>query len=411
PALVAILFLISPLNVLNVLVTTDTPLILFAFLSLAALYRALQRDSLAWYAGAGALLGMAFLSKYFAVLLGLGYLAYFLVFARKRRQLGGFALLVAAVLPFALLNLYWNYTHCWDNILFNLYTRNEGAQFSLGKLAIFIGSQLYLLTPPLLYFLYRQRQGAWQRMGQGQFKLFLLAFIVPLAVFSLLALKKVIGLHWVLAFYPMAYLLLFTWLDAAALRWLVKFMAWFTAAHLAVVAVLLLLPLQTWQGSKQYESVVFTFKTEELVQQLRPYEQQGFALATDGYSPSAIISYHYGKEFAVFGEGGLHARQDDMITDYRDFNGRNILILRKSVPQPGEYAPFFDQVEVKEMPLHGATFYLVLGYGFNYAHYHDQVLRLIRDKYYRIPAWLPHAPCYFCEKYFVGESCAVQPVK
>ncbi|HEY6093649.1 MAG TPA: glycosyltransferase family 39 protein, partial [Gallionellaceae bacterium] len=32
-ALVAILFLISPLNVLNVLVTTDTPLILFAFLS------------------------------------------------------------------------------------------------------------------------------------------------------------------------------------------------------------------------------------------------------------------------------------------------------------------------------------------------------------------------------------------
>src|SRR5512139_769655 len=169
-ALVAILFLISPLNLLNVLITTDTPLILFAFLSLAALYRALQRDSLIWYAVAGALLGMAFLSKYFAVLLGLAYLAYFLVFGR--RQFGGFVLLVLAALPFALLNLYWNYTHCWDNILFNLYTRNEGAQFSLGKLAIYFGTQLYLLTPPVLYFLYRQRQGAWQRLAQPQFKLY-----------------------------------------------------------------------------------------------------------------------------------------------------------------------------------------------------------------------------------------------
>jgi len=42
----------------------------------------------------------------------------------------------------------------------------------------------------------------------------------------------------------------------------------------------------------------------------------------------------------------------------------------------------------------------VLGYGFDYASYRDTVLKPIKDKYYRIPDYLPHAPCYFCEKYF-----------
>ncbi|HEU0283105.1 MAG TPA: glycosyltransferase family 39 protein, partial [Gallionella sp.] len=345
-ALVAILYLISPLNLLNVLVTTDTPLILFAFLSGAALYRALQRDSMAWYAVAGALLGMAFLSKYFAVLLGLGYLAYFIFSAQRVRKWQGFALLVLAALPFALVNLYWNYTHCWDNILFNLYTRNEGAQFSPGNLALYLLTQVYLLTPLLFYYLYRNRSELWQKISAGQFRLFFFAFVVPLGVFTLLSFKKVIGLHWVLAFYPFAYLLLFQLLSREQLSGMLKFMGWFSAAHLALVLTLLLLPLQTWQGSKLYESLVFTFKTGELVEKVRPYETQGFLLATDGYSPSAIISYHYGKEFFVFGEGGLHARQDDMVTDFRAFDGHNILILTKAEPVLPEYAPYFAKVEV-----------------------------------------------------------------
>ncbi len=411
-ALIAILFLISPLNVVNVLITTDTPLILFVFLSVAALYKALQKDSLAWYGAAGVFFGMAFLSKYFAVLLGLAYVAYFVssgrsgIFSSKSsRKWQGFALLLLAALPFALLNIYWNYTHCWDNILFNLYTRNEGAQFSPSKLAIYLGTQVYLLTPPLLYFLFKNRSGFWQKISGDQFKLFFFAFAVPLAVFALLSLKKVIGLHWVLAFYPFVYVLLYQLLARDELLKLVRFMAWFTGAHLAVIAVIALLPMQTWQQTRLYESIVFTFKTDEIVEKIRPYEEQNFLLATDGYSPSAIVSYHYGKEFFVFGEGSLHARQDDMVTDFRQFNGRNMLILKKSAPDLIQYAPYFNKVESRPFTLHGVTFYLVLGYGFDYAEYRDVVLRQIKDKYYKIPAYLPHAPCYFCAKYFPGEGC------
>ncbi len=441
-ALVAILFLVSPLNILNVLVTTDTPLILFVFLSAAALFKALQNSSMAWYALSGALFGMAFLSKYFAVLLGLGYLAYFIESARSslravraepveaaslpfdklrangvdtssrranifftgdKQKLKGATLLFLTALPFALLNIYWNYMHCWDNILFNFYTRNEGEQFSLGKAAIFLGTQIYLITPPVIYYLYKHRSEFRQKIKRDHFKLFAYVFLLPMTAFAILSLKKIIGLHWVLAFYPFFYLLLYLFLSRDELLKSLKFMAWLSVAHLAAIAVITVLPMETWKQNKLYDGIVFMFKNDEIAEKIRPYEQQQFLLAADGYTPAAIISYHYGKNFFVFGGGSHYARQDDIITDFRQFGGRNILIVKKSAPDMAQYAPYFKSVESRQFKLRGINFYFVLGYGFDYDNYRKLVLKPIKDKYYNIPAYLPHAPCYFCEKYFPEE--------
>ena len=402
-ALVAILFLISPLNILNVLVTTDTTLILFVFLSAASLFKALQKNSTAWYGLSGVFLGMAFLSKYFAVLLGLGYLAYLIFSDKNRQKTQGFILLFLAAVPFALVNLYWNYTHCWDNVLFNLYTRNEGEQFSPGKVAIFLGTQIYLMTPPVIYYLFKNRAKSRLKIKHGHFRLFAYLFLLPMAVFALLSLEKVIGLHWVLAFYPFLYLLLHQFLTREELLKTLRFMAWFSAAHLAAIAVLAILPMETWRQYKLYDGIVFMFKNDAIVEKIRPYEQQNFLLAADGYTPAAIISYHYGKDFFVFGEGSYHARQDDIITDFRQFGGHNILILKKSAPDLTQYAPYFHSVDSHQFMLRGVTFYFVLGYGFDYASYKEHVLKPIKEKYYKIPDYLPHAPCYFCEKYFPGE--------
>jgi hypothetical protein len=402
-ALVATLFLVAPLNVMNVLVTTDTPLILFAFLSVASLHLALQGKRLAWYALSGAFFGMAFLSKYFAALLGLGYLAYFLFSGKDRQKTLGFVLLALAALPFALLNLHWNYTHCWDNVLFNFYTRNEGEEWSFGKTAIFLGTQIYLMTPPVIYYLYRRRTGLRRKFRREDFRLFACAFLAPMAVFALLSAKKVVGLHWVLAFYPFFYLLLHHLLSREELAKSLNFMAWFSAAHVAAIAVIAFLPMETWKNTKLYDGIVFMFKNEEIAEKIRPYEQQGFLLAADGYTPAAIVSYHYGRNFFVFGEGSLHARQDDMITDFRQFAGRNMLIVKKSVPDMAQYSPYFARTEVRQFTLRGVPFYLVLGHGFDYGQYREKVLRQIMNKYYSIPAFLPHAPCYFCEKYFPEE--------
>ncbi len=403
-ALAAVLYLISPVNLLNVLITTDTPLILFAFLSGLSLFLALSRHGWWRYALAGAFLGMAFLSKYFAVLLGLAYLAYFLFSPKSGRKTGGFALLLATALPLAAINLYWNYTHCWDNVLFNLYTRNEGETLSLGNVLIFLGSQVYLMTPPVIYYLFRRRSewlGKWRR---DEFKLFAYAFLVPMAAFAALSLKKVIGLHWVLAFYPFLYLLAYVFLTQRELLKSVKFMAYFSLAHLLIVAAVAALPMETWRHSRLYGGIVFMFDTDRIVQRLRPYEKD-YLFATDGYTPSAIISYHYGKYFFVFGKGSYHARQDDLITDFSRFDGRDILVLGKSPPNPVQYAPYFRTMEIKSFTLRGATFYLVLGRDFNYPVYRERVLRPIREKYYRIPSYLPHGPCYFCTKYFPHDPC------
>ncbi len=398
-ALAATLFLVSPINVLNVLITTDTPLLLFAFLSMAALYRAQQQEKLAWYIVSGIFFGMGFLSKYFAVLLGLAYFTYWLTSRKTTRKTVGFAMLFALSLPFALINLYWNYTHCWDNILFNLYTRNENAHFSPANIAAYLGILLYLITPPVLWQLFRQRNSLKLQLQQSNMRVMLYVFAVPLLIFAMLSTKKMVGLHWVLAFFPALYLLLFAALGSEDLKKLLRFMLGFTAVHVILLAVLLAMPLETWKHNRLYGGLVFLFEHEKVVEQLKPFEKE-YLFATDGYSPSATIEYYYGKPFFVFGEGGLHARQDDMLTDFSQFNSKDILILSKSAPDLNDYAPYFAKIDTRTFTIRDATFHLVLGHGFNFEKYRNEVLQTIREKYYRIPSFLHHAPCYFCEKYF-----------
>lgn len=398
--LIALLYLVSPLNILNVLVTTDTPLILFSFFSVAALFLALNRGQTFWYVLSGLFLGMAFLSKYFAVLIGLGYAVYFLVFARNKHQLQGFLWLILSAVPFVLLNLYWNYTHCWDNILFNVYNRNSTEAVSLGTVGIFLGTQLYVASPPLLYYLFKHRSEFLKQIRRDHFGVFACVFLVPMVIFLLLSFKKVIGLHWVLAFYPFLYLLLYLFLSRDELLKSLKFILWFSAAHLAAIAVIALMPMQTWKQHSLYDGIVYMFRNEEIADQVKQYEERGFLLASDGYTSAAIISYHYGKNFFVFGEGSHYARQDDIVTDFRLFDGRDIIIVKKSAPDLDKFQPYFDKVEVKTFTLRDVTIYFVLGYGFDYPSYREGVLVPVRQRFYNIPTGLPHAPCYFCERYF-----------
>jgi hypothetical protein len=399
---VAVVFLISPVNILNVLITTDTPLIFFVFVSVYMLVRAVQQDKLSDYVWSGVALGFAFLSKYFAVLLGLAYLLYVLFTPALKRRWLGLSLLVLASMPAVAVNVYWNYTHCWDNILFNLYNRNEGAQFSFDNVWLYIVTTLYLMTPPLLYYIWKQR--GQTAAASATRRLYGFVYWVPIAIFALLSLKKTIGLHWVLAFYPFFYLWLAAKLTAVQWRKTAKFMAWFTAVHLLIVAAMLAAPASWWQHGKAYSGYVFIMHNDDVIAQLKPYEQD-YLFAVDDYSNAAVITYHANKEFFVFGAGSQHARQDDMNTDFRTMAGRNILTVDKSPPDLAKYTPYFKQVELRTVKVRGATIYLVLGRGFDYPAYRAGVLTQVRDRYYRIPDFLPHASCYFCDKYFAGESC------
>jgi len=399
--LVSSLFLISPLNVLNILVTTDTPLILFSFISVFLLYKAVLHKHYGFYFMSGMFLGMAFLSKYFAVLTGLSYLAYFIITRKEKKKTLGFVILIMALTPFVLVNIYWNYTHCWANIVFNLFNRNSKEEFSFIKILLFIVSQAYLITPPVLFFLYRQRKELLRKIVDEKLVLFTCAFAVPIILFGLLSFKKVIGLHWVLSFYPFLYVLLFSVFDEQQLLKSIRFMFFFSVAHLLLIGAVVSLPLQYAKNNKNYNMIVMGTKPHEVIPHLKPYAG-AYHFATPSYSQSAVLSYHSGNYFSVFGSGSQHGRQDDLLTDYSKFNGANILVVTTSKPDEEHYAPFFESIEIKNFSVDEADFHLVLGSRFNYAVYRERVLKEIKDTYYTIPHFLPSSPqsCYFFGKYF-----------
>jgi len=398
----ALAFLLLPVNVWNVLITTDTPLVLFSFLSALCFAAALRRESQPLYAAAGAFLGLAFLSKYFAVLLGLAYLGFVLTQPAGRRSWRGIATVVASVLPFAALNAWWNYNHCWANLLFNLYNRNDNAGWLPQNPLFYALSVLYMLCPVALYQLWRGRAALKQKCTEPRVRFFMFVWMVPLGLFALLSLAKQIGLHWLLSFVPFFFVSAALALSAVQLRKSVVYLLVFSLVHVVAIALASLLPMETWKHSRLYDGIVLHVKTAELLQRLQPYADK-YEFSADGYSPAVIASYASGRYFFVFGTASSHARQDDILTDFRTLQGKNILVLRKNPPNPADYTPYFARVEFREFDLHGARFYLVLGDTFDYTAYRERVLRPLRDRYYRIPSYLPLGRCYFCERYFPDE--------
>ncbi len=395
----ALLVLLAPVNVWNVFVTTDTPLIYFSVFSGLAWVRAAEKDRMSWYLAAGVLLAGAVLSKYFAALLGFAYLVDVLV-RRTRGAWAGLALAYACTVPALLLMGWWNAGNCWPNYMFNFVNRHEDAGLSWKTPLLYAATLAYVLSPPVLWLLVTRGGG---RMTSGCRALIALS-VVPFVLFGLLSLVKMIGLHWLLSFVPFALLPLARRLPLQELRGLGRFFVGFAVLHIAAAVVIAVMPLETWQGARQYDGIVLTFESPALLAQLKPYERD-YAFASDGYSNAVTLGYNARRHFLVFGEASSHARHDDILTDFRDLAGRNILILRKSAPDADTYRHFFREVEVKDFTVRGVRFWMVLGRGFYYTAYRDEVLAKVREKYYALPRWLPQTGCYFCERYFPGTPC------
>ena len=403
-ALAALAFVLLPANVWGVFITTDTPLILFCFASALAFWVGLVRKAPAWQALAGAFLGLAFLSKYFAVLLGLAYVVHTALSPRGQRDWRALALVILCSLPFAAVNLWWNYEHCWANLMFNVYNRHETAGWSWKTPLIYAVSVLYLLSPVALWQIARGRKAAAAAMADPATRFFVVVFAFPFGFYAVLSLVKLIGLHWMLGFVPFFFVAAGWLLSREQLRRSVLYLGAFSALHVVAIAVVSTLPLDTWKTSRFYDGIVYHVRIHDVLRELKPYEGQ-FEFAADGYSPAVAASFYSGRYFFVFGPASSHARQDDILTDFRRLDGRNILVLRKNPPEDSEYRPYFRSVDYKEFTLSGATFHLVLGRGFDFAAYRKGVLEPVRDRFYAIPRYLPQGRCYFCERYFGAQTC------
>ncbi len=400
-----LLFWLAPINWLSVLITTDTPLIYWSMASACCLLLADRRtalDARAWglYALSGLFLGAAFLSKYFAVVLGLAYLVHFALWRRER--LGAFALMLLCALPGPLINLAWNMDHCWSNIMFNLINRNSGEKFSWAKPATFVGMMVYLISPVAVWASWKHRTDV--RAAIASQRLLGCLVLVPLGFFALLSALKIVGLHWVLSFYPFGFALLAFALPAHRLKACAIGLAVLTGLHLIAVAGVALTPLDRWQHTKYYEGLVRSVKTAEMLQQV---DAPGVVLMANAFTPASTYGYALRRYVPVFGVGRHHSRQDDQLVDFSVYQGRTIRIIHTAPFNLETYRPYFDSIELLTYKQDALTFYAVEGKGFRYEAFRRGVLAEINRRFYRIPQWLPMPHCAFCERLCGEVRCPV----
>ena len=399
-------FWLAPLNWINMLITTDTPLIFWSMLSAAALLRAerraqLDRTTYGLYALSGLFLGCAFLSKYFSVVLGVAYLVYFALYSRKR--LAGFTLLVLCALPGPVINIAYNLSHGWANIMFNVYNRNENELFELRKPLLYVAMMVYLITPAAVWMAIKHRKVMLATASITQaLRLLACLVVVPGLFFMLLSAKKVIGLHWVLSFYPFGFAFLAFALPPDKLKRTALGLALFAGLHVLVVGGLYMTSLETWRSAKLYPQIIRSYKTAEIISQV---SSPGVVLMADAYTPASIYGFERRQYMPVFGVGRFHARQDDMLVDFSLYRGKTIRIIHGAPPSVDEFKPFFDKVEVLKFVQNGVSFYAVEGTSFNYEAYRRDVLGTIFKRFYNIPAALPMTGCPFCERYCGQVRC------
>ena len=394
-ALAALLLLFTPIYLVFVFITTDVGVVLFGFASMLAVQRGVGDGGPRWFALGGVLLGLAFLSKYFAALLGLAYAVHLL--AVDRRHWRGFLVLLAAALPFGLLNLAWNYLHCWDNVMFNVFNRNAGEGPSLAGPAVYAATLVYLFAFPL-WWLARQRGAVADAVRRHRLGLFVTVAAVPLGLFALVSVIARIGLHWLVLFAPAVYAA-YLGLAPGALRRALVLMAGFGILHAAALLALALVPPTAFRGTELHRDAALYLAPAAFADAL-PRPGVDFR-ATPSYSRSAVLSYYTGRYWSVFGTGSEHARQDDRLTDWRRRDGGTMLYTagRGEVPR-AELERYFERVEVGRIEAGGATFAFAVARGFDYGRYRDEVIARIRERYYDIPAFLPVGGCGFLERYF-----------
>lgn len=392
------IYLVMPWSWMWFLVTTDTPLIFFMSLSAWLFVRAdtTQRLTTAWpwYAAAGIALGFAFLSKYFAVLLGAAFSIYILGWRRDRWW--ALLLLVIFSLPSVGLHVYFNAHHGWQNVMFNLFNRHQTSGGGIQTVVVYVSMMVYLLTPWLLY---RSIKSA--ASGARQIKILtLVLLIVPLLLLLLVAFKRSVGLHWVMGFVPV--FMVWAGLSAYHANQLPRLFLWtvgLSVPHLAGILFLVASPLQWWDSSKQFEKLVFLRHASQVTQQLSAHLPGTTILMTTAYSPSAVLAYHHGQYVPVFGVGRHYARQDDLVVNFAHLNGQNIRVFKRSPFDVASFQPFFNQVDVTEFTVEGATFYWLDGTGFQFETYKQDVLSEIAIQFHDIPSWLPVLANPFCEQY------------
>ena len=320
------------ISILSFNSTPDVPLLLFWTLSLICLYKAIFEEKKWFWILGGIAMGLAFNSKYTALVLQIGLIA-FLLFSNKYRKLllspwFWICLIISVAVTFPV--WWWNYQNDFASFAFQSSERTSSiTKFEISPKNFFgaIGHQMFLLLPVLFLiivtFTYKYIKRALLKFKIPQAKtLFLLAFFIPTFV-GFFAITPIywVKLNWMMPSYITGIILAAMFINKKLLKTQIIISIIF---HVLVSIQILfyVAPIKsddTWVGWQELATEM------ELLQKEYP---NTFIFSDDNYKTSACLNFFMDdKIYAqnIIGKNALHF--DYLGDDLSTLNTKNALFI------------------------------------------------------------------------------------
>jgi 4-amino-4-deoxy-L-arabinose transferase-like glycosyltransferase len=345
------------ISILSLISTPDVPLMLCWTISLIFLHEALFKKKNFYWIWSGIFTGLSFDSKYTAVFLIIGLMA-FLMISRPHRKLllSGWFLLYLIFFAITIVPVvWWNVKNGFASFKFQSQGRvQEGIHIDIRGFAGVVGHQSAILLPflffSLIYFIYRYCKKYGIRFARipGD-RLFLLCFFIPLFIgFFCLSFIYWVKLNWMMP----AYISGIIWVCRYwKIKWIRYQLIFSVILHLLLGLEVLFyfFPIRsddTWYGWPELAAKV------EKVQQQHP---DAFIFSADDYKTSAVLNFYLHQMVYSKNILGERALQFDFVgTDLHALNGRNAIFVdsnprfhdlaNESGDLPASYYTRFDQI-------------------------------------------------------------------
>lgn len=320
------------ISILSFNSTPDVPLLLFWTLSIICLYKAIFEEKKWFWILGGIAMGLAFNSKYTALVLQIGLVA-FLIFSNKYRKLFlspwlWISLITSIIVMFPV--WWWNYQNDFASFAFQSSERTSSiSKFNIYPNFFFgaIAHQMILLLPVLFVifitftFKYVKRVILKFKLPQAK-TLFLLAFFVPTFVgfFSLTPFYWV-KLNWMMPSYITGIILAAMFINKKLLKTQIIVSIVFHIA-LSLQILFYFVPIKsddTWVGWKELAK-----ETKKLQEQ----HPNTFVFSDDNYKTSACLNFFMdNKIYAqnIIGKSALHF--DYLGDDLSTLNSKNAFFI------------------------------------------------------------------------------------
>ncbi len=320
------------ISILSFNSTPDVPLLLFWTLSLLCLYKAIFENKKSFFILGGIAMGLAFNSKYTALLLQIGLIS-FLVFSNQYRKLLvspwlWVCIVISLAVTFPV--WYWNSQNNFASFTFQSSERtNSIFEFNL-TLKYFLGAighQMLLLLPVLflvfITFTFKYCKRALFKFKIPQAKTsFLLAFFVPTFVgFFALTPFYWVKLNWMMPSYITGIIIAGMFISKKLLKIQILFSILFHVL-VSIQIIFYILPIKsddTWVGWKELGKKISDLKEKQI---------NTFVFSNDNYKTSAALNFYMDEKVYAQNIIGLPALHFDYLgDDLAALKGKNALFI------------------------------------------------------------------------------------